>query len=701
MADGKRGIVALVLGLLFLALVGGFSPDLTNAQGAVACTMDAKICPDGTAVGRVGPNCEFSPCPGEGGGNAPSVGSQVNLPNPASVKCINDGGKLVMKDGENGQYGVCYFPDGSSCEEWAYYRGECARSSQTEPGSSKGGDTRPVPCIKADILRNEISRNKAYLEMTDEILEAKGLSRERIKSDLITMEKNLEEALRLCPANGTVQIQPIIAPVKPQDGCLEIRARIQKYKEMLLLADDVLAAKGLSRERVQAMLEEETKKYAPCAETGPVPVNATLSVPLPTITSCGEAKGLAENVAYYKKLLSLTDEELSAKGISREDVRRKFDAAEEAYTKAVSNCIFKPENPVQSTEENPCESLRLVEQKILYHKKLLSLTDSELSEKVQGMTRSDFEAELERLAREMERLKGLCKIGPLPSSANTCAPAQEKMKEYESLIEKLKISQENGDSEGVRRITEMIIALKREISAQASGCGASSQEMPKIDPTIQTPRPELVEEASEISGYYRQRLEEVVASEETTERQIEKLRLIRSEIDEMIEELLKKKESVNANELSGLASVEIGSDGVKVNGRQVQNTIASEISATVGNREAKIVRNLRDGGVSIEDGSEIRPILNGNIKIEEDGNLTIGGKRIGILPGEIGAIAKGVPTQVNLTEEAGKAVYIVKGEEKRRLFWIIPVVVETTERIDAGNGQALGEERPFWAFLAA
>jgi putative hemolysin len=29
----------------------------------VACTMDAKICADGTAVGRIGPNCEFAPCP--------------------------------------------------------------------------------------------------------------------------------------------------------------------------------------------------------------------------------------------------------------------------------------------------------------------------------------------------------------------------------------------------------------------------------------------------------------------------------------------------------------------------------------------------------------------------------------------------------------------------------------------------------------
>jgi hypothetical protein len=29
----------------------------------VACTMEAKLCPDGSSVGRSGPNCEFAPCP--------------------------------------------------------------------------------------------------------------------------------------------------------------------------------------------------------------------------------------------------------------------------------------------------------------------------------------------------------------------------------------------------------------------------------------------------------------------------------------------------------------------------------------------------------------------------------------------------------------------------------------------------------------
>lgn len=30
-----------------------------------ACTLEAKICPDGSSVGRTGPNCEFAACPGE------------------------------------------------------------------------------------------------------------------------------------------------------------------------------------------------------------------------------------------------------------------------------------------------------------------------------------------------------------------------------------------------------------------------------------------------------------------------------------------------------------------------------------------------------------------------------------------------------------------------------------------------------------
>jgi hypothetical protein len=33
---------------------------------AIACTQEAKICPDGSVVGRTAPNCEFASCPGTG-----------------------------------------------------------------------------------------------------------------------------------------------------------------------------------------------------------------------------------------------------------------------------------------------------------------------------------------------------------------------------------------------------------------------------------------------------------------------------------------------------------------------------------------------------------------------------------------------------------------------------------------------------------
>lgn len=36
---------------------------VTGDGGNAACPMDAKLCPDGSSVGRTGPNCEFAECP--------------------------------------------------------------------------------------------------------------------------------------------------------------------------------------------------------------------------------------------------------------------------------------------------------------------------------------------------------------------------------------------------------------------------------------------------------------------------------------------------------------------------------------------------------------------------------------------------------------------------------------------------------------
>lgn len=37
--------------------------EATEEEEEVVCTMDVRICPDGSSVGRTGPNCEFTECP--------------------------------------------------------------------------------------------------------------------------------------------------------------------------------------------------------------------------------------------------------------------------------------------------------------------------------------------------------------------------------------------------------------------------------------------------------------------------------------------------------------------------------------------------------------------------------------------------------------------------------------------------------------
>jgi len=88
----QRGIIssafAVVVTLIIAAGVGGYvyvqskmpndvetipaplpgqSSSPTPSQPAppqeVACTMEAKQCPDGSYIGRTGPNCEFAACP--------------------------------------------------------------------------------------------------------------------------------------------------------------------------------------------------------------------------------------------------------------------------------------------------------------------------------------------------------------------------------------------------------------------------------------------------------------------------------------------------------------------------------------------------------------------------------------------------------------------------------------------------------------
>ena len=77
----------IVASVLVLIIVGGVwvSRTLPVPSGAKGCTEEAKVCPDGSAVGRTGPNCEFAACP-VGVSTTPAGGGGSILPYNSGVQ---------------------------------------------------------------------------------------------------------------------------------------------------------------------------------------------------------------------------------------------------------------------------------------------------------------------------------------------------------------------------------------------------------------------------------------------------------------------------------------------------------------------------------------------------------------------------------------------------------------------------------------
>jgi len=126
-------VVILVLAVATLVLMQGPAPE----AGPVACPADAKICPDGSAVGRVGPDCEFAPCPEPGPIEPPSPGKlEEHICTPeekAAEICTMDYTPVCgyMEDGSMATYGnAC----GACATEGVvkYIPGECPSADAEE-----------------------------------------------------------------------------------------------------------------------------------------------------------------------------------------------------------------------------------------------------------------------------------------------------------------------------------------------------------------------------------------------------------------------------------------------------------------------------------------------------------------------------------------------------------------------------------------
>lgn len=110
----KKYLIALVIVVLVIIIAGAIYLKLSNplitVPSPVACTMEAKLCPDGvTYVGRQGPKCEFALCPD----NEPSASNFSSLTVIGVLRFQNDNW-FVIGNGDPGPLTPLIFKENPS-----------------------------------------------------------------------------------------------------------------------------------------------------------------------------------------------------------------------------------------------------------------------------------------------------------------------------------------------------------------------------------------------------------------------------------------------------------------------------------------------------------------------------------------------------------------------------------------------------------
>jgi putative hemolysin len=113
--------------ILSLALFGGL---LMSGCASLSSTPSNPTTPPTQPARPTQPADSQTPAPAATGSG---------LANPASVNCVQKGNRLEIRTAaDGGQVGICIFPDGSECEEWAFFRGECGPGTPASPIAGAG-----------------------------------------------------------------------------------------------------------------------------------------------------------------------------------------------------------------------------------------------------------------------------------------------------------------------------------------------------------------------------------------------------------------------------------------------------------------------------------------------------------------------------------------------------------------------------------
>jgi pimeloyl-ACP methyl ester carboxylesterase/putative hemolysin len=159
--------------------------------------------------------------------------AEAGLPNPAAVYCQEQGHRHEIRtDADGSQYGVCILADGTACDEWAYYRGECGPGAVEAVEPTATAEPEPAPAAVATFEEAPCPFKLPAGQVEGETIECGYLTVPENRADPEGREVRLAVAILRHP-EGASEPDPIIyLEGGPGGSPLEMRmANIDAYFE--------------------------------------------------------------------------------------------------------------------------------------------------------------------------------------------------------------------------------------------------------------------------------------------------------------------------------------------------------------------------------------------------------------------------------------------------------------------------------------
>jgi len=377
------------------------------------------------------------------------------------------------------------------------------------------------------------------------------------------------------------------------------------------------------------------------SDKGVAPVAKSLEPEL--ISVCYISEKLTRD--YNVFMLELKEAESAGDKIKEKEIRNKIFDLKLQIKKSKEECeagAQQPEADEPSIEPaiiNRCQDVTRQEGKLAYYKSLRSLSDAEVIQET-GFPKEELGIEqiIAEISEKLEKVKEQCslQIGTFEAKPITS-------------VEKIRIAE-------------------------------------PVNPVV-------AESGQEIDIYYKARIERITTVVDVDE-QIQGLKTLREEIDELIEKLIKSRKEIEADELGNLIiEIKVSKGEIKADDVVVKTT-AKKMLMKIGDKSISIEPTendvlIRDSGLEVK-ATEL--FIRENV-------LRVGNAEVGLAASYVVGKLAISPKSVELKEENEKAVYKIEVEEPRKLFGFIPLTIQKTITIDAGNGDPLEERRPWYAFL--